>query len=107
MALKQSKASTGDAIASLLALQAPTALLVEEEDAVLVEREVDAKLLVECMASYLVLSTMNYDQVWNLVGLINNSSRREVIEQCILFGVEHDEQTWIWTIITRKVSCRC
>ena len=62
---------------------------------------------VECMASYLVLSTINYDQVSNLVGLINNSSRREVIEQCILFGVEHDEQTWIWTIITRKVSSRC
>ena len=72
-----------------------------------VEREIDAKLLVKCMASYLVLSTMNYDQVWNLVGLINNSSRREVIEQCILFGVEHDEQTLIWTIITRKFSCRC
>ena len=68
----------------------------------LVEREDDAKLLVECMASYLVLSTINYDQVSNLVGLINNSSRRKVIEQCILFGVEHDEQTWIWTITTRR-----
>ena len=35
----RAKASTGDAIASLSALQAPTALLVEEEDGVLVERE--------------------------------------------------------------------
>jgi len=43
----KAKASTGDAIASLLALQAQTALLVEEEDGVLVEREVDAKLLLE------------------------------------------------------------
>ena len=43
----KAKGSTGDAIASLLALQAQTALLVEEEDRVLVEREVDAKLLFE------------------------------------------------------------
>ena len=38
----------------------------------LVEREVDAKLLLECITSYLVLCTTskldpNYDQVWNLV----------------------------------------
>ena len=33
----RAKASTGDAIASLLSSQAPTALLVEEEDGVLVE----------------------------------------------------------------------
>ena len=51
------KASTGDAIASQLALQAPTFLPVEEEDGVLVEREIDSDLLVECIASYLVLST--------------------------------------------------
>ena len=49
--------STDDAIASLTSLQAPTLLLVEEEDGVLDEREVDANLLVECIASYLVLST--------------------------------------------------
>ena len=29
-----------------------------------------------------------------LLVLINNSSRHEVIEQCILFGAEHNEQTW-------------
>ena len=39
----------------------------------LVEREVDVKLLLECIASNLVLSTMsklgpNYDQIWHLVG---------------------------------------
>ena len=43
----KAKASTGDAIASLTALQALTILLVEGEDGVLVELEVDAKLLVE------------------------------------------------------------
>ena len=49
----RARQSIGDAIASLLALQAPTALLVEE-DAVLVEQEVAVKLLLECIASYLV-----------------------------------------------------
>ena len=43
----RAKGTTGDAIASLLALQAQTALLVVEEDGALVEREVDAKLLLE------------------------------------------------------------
>ena len=56
---RRAKQSIGDAIASLLALQAPTALLVEE-NGVLVEREVDANLLLECIASYLVLSGTNY-----------------------------------------------
>ena len=50
----KAKSSTGDASASLFALEASTAPLVEEEDGVLVEREVDAKLLLECIASYLV-----------------------------------------------------
>ena len=53
----KAKASTGDATASLSSLQALTLLLVEEEDGVLDELEVDAKLLVECIASNLVLST--------------------------------------------------
>ena len=48
----RARQSIGDAIASLLALQAPTALLVEE-DAVLVEQEVAIKLLLECIASFL------------------------------------------------------
>ena len=56
----------------MLALQAPTALFVEEEDGVLVEREFDANLSLECIASYSVLSTtsklnVNYNQVWYLV----------------------------------------
>ena len=51
----RAKQSTGDAIVSLFALQA----LLVEENAVLVEREVDAKLLLKCIASYLVLSTMS------------------------------------------------
>ena len=67
----RAKQSTGEDIASLLALQAPTALLFEE-DGVLVEREADAKLLVECNAPYLVMSTTSK------LG-------------CGLFGVEHDD----------------
>ena len=55
--LSETWLETRDAIASLLALQALTALLVEE-DGVLGEREVDAKLLLECIASYVVLRTM-------------------------------------------------
>ena len=69
----RAKARTGDAIASVCELcKAPTPPLVEEEDGVLVEREVDAKLLLVCIASHLVLSTTsklgpNCDQAWNLV----------------------------------------
>ena len=43
----RAKGSTGDAIATLLALQGQTALPVVEEDGVLVERKVEAKLLLE------------------------------------------------------------
>ena len=53
---RRAKQSTGDAIGSLFALQAPTALLVEE-NGVLLEREVDAKLLLECTAPNLVWNT--------------------------------------------------
>ena len=65
-----SKRSTGDAIASLLALQTPAALLVEE-NGVLVERDVDANLLLACNTFSLVLSTMskldpNNDQILGL-----------------------------------------
>ena len=63
----------------------------------LVEREADAKLLLECIASYLVLSRTsklgpNMIKFGILLVLINNSSRHEVIEQCILCGVEHDDR---------------
>ena len=85
-----------DAIASLLALHAPTALLVEA-DGVLGEREVDAKLLLECIASYLVLSiTSKLGQPVIKFGIllisINSSSRHEVIVDRIVFDVEHDER---------------
>ena len=83
----KAKASTGDAIASLLTLEAPTALFVEEDDGVLVEREVDAKLLLECIASSLVLSTTsklgpNYDQNWNLVAF-DQQQLAIIIVHCI------------------------
>ena len=62
----------------------------------LVDREVDDKLLLERIASYLVLSTTsklgNCDQIWNLVAFNRATVRRhEVIVHCIMFGVEHDE----------------
>ena len=63
----------------------------------LVEREVDAKLLLKCIASYLVLSTTskigpNMIKIVILLVLVNNSSRHEVIVHCTLFGAEHDER---------------
>ena len=70
----RAKQSTGDAIASLMALQAPTALLVEE-DGMLVEREIDANLLLECIAYYLVFSTTGDTirfEIW--LPLSNNTS---------------------------------
>ena len=94
----KAKASTGDAIASLLALEAPTALLIEGEDGVLVEREFDAKLLLECIASYLVLSTdeqtcPNFDQMWNSC-CFRSTTARDMKSSCIasFLVFEHDER---------------
>ena len=62
----------------------------------LIEREVDARSLFECIASYLVLSTTNkldphYNQIWTCC-LEKQFRRHEVIEQPTLFGVEHDDR---------------
>ena len=66
----RAKASTGEAPASQLSLQAPIVLIFEEKDGVLVE----SRMMRACS--------------WSAI----KRSRHEVIEHYVQFDVEHDER---------------
>ena len=102
----RAKASTEHAIASMLALQVPTALLVEEEDGVLDEREISQIALRVHSILFGVEHNNRYETFVQTMIQFEILLRHEVIVHCTLFGVEHDEryETLVQTMIQIGIS---